>query len=134
MISGKYSFAKNPKTSGIDMVSPRVIATIEKTLAHFAKIICDSESGRVKRTSIVFVLFSSLILLIDKAGIRIKSNHGATEKNDFIEADPITNTSLVNKYPRKSANTIGTVNPTGEFKSCMISFLYSAFIIFLLIF
>jgi hypothetical protein len=93
---------------GMESVSPRVIAVIVNKLNSLANTIVRSERGSVIRTSIVLACFSSLILFIEMAGISINKSHGATPKNGFKDAEPTTKTSLMNKYPRKRANTIGT--------------------------
>jgi hypothetical protein len=118
-----YNAAIDPRTKGTERVRLRVITITVKRLRSFASTIIFSERGNVINTSIVFALFSSLILRMERAGINMNNNHGATLKKGLRDADPTTKTSLMNKYPKKSAKTIGTEYPTGEFKSCMSSFL-----------
>lgn len=98
------------------VVKNKPIKTKVKIAKNFAKTICVSDTGRVKRTSIVLFLFSSEKTLMARAGINIIKSHGRTLKKGFIEAEPTIKISLINKKFEKTAKRTITTYPTGLFK------------------
>lgn len=109
IISGRYRFETNDKENGSPKVSTKPIAVSVKMEKNFAITISVSETGSVKSTSMVLLLFSSDITLIVKAGIKTKNNHGIRLKKDFIEALPTANRSFTKRKLAKTANKIITI-------------------------
>jgi hypothetical protein len=83
---------------------------------NFARIICVSETGNESNNSIVFVLFSSEIILIVSAGINIINIQGKYAKNGFIEAEPTRKISFTYKKLATAANKTMMIYPIGLFR------------------
>jgi len=105
-ISGKYKLEISDKDIGREKVRSNPIPSKLMRDKNLEKTICVSVTGSVNITSKVLDLFSSEIILIEKAGIKITKNHDVSAKNDFMEADPITKRSLTKKKLAKTANKV----------------------------
>ncbi len=79
------------------------------TAKNFAKTICVSDIGNVKRTSIVLMRFSSERILMVKDGTKIKNSQGNMLKKGLIDADPTTKMSLTKRKFAKTANKTITI-------------------------
>ena len=133
-ISGRYKVLptldpKAYKLIGSPMVRMRPTAETISNETNFAKTICVSVIGNVRKISIVFSLFSSARLRIASAGIKIMVIQGMIAKNCRILTVPIRKRSFTNKKLAKIPNTIRIINPNGLLKKCPSSFLIKDFIV-----
>ena len=92
------------------------IAANKTKPVNFESTILSSDKGSVNKVSIVFNLFSSENERMVMAGIKTKNSQGTRPKNGLMDADPTAKISLTNKKLAKTANSMGTMYPTGVLK------------------